>query len=343
MSTFDLSAFLLTLPKVELHLHLLGSASAPTVLELAGRHPHLGVPHDADQLTAFYAFRDFAHFIEVYGAVNALVRRPEDVTALVVGLGRDLAAVNVRYAEVTVTPISHLTQGIPAQALANALSEGRRQVSDRYPVELAWVFDVPGELGIQAAWETLAWVQRHRPDGTVGFGLGGPEVGVGRAQFTRPFTLAREAGLHSLPHAGETTGPATVWSALHDLGAERIGHGINAVTDPRLLDYLAEHRITLEVCPTSNVRTGAVASLDAHPLPRLLQWGVPVALSTDDPGMFDTDLIREYRVAAEVFGLRPAELAQLASDAVHASYCPDQLRAALLADIKTALVEARCR
>lgn len=343
MSSFDLSSFLLALPKVELHVHLLGATSVPTVLELARRHPDSGVPLEERELADFYAFRDFAHFIDVYGAVNALVRKPEDVTALVVGLGRDLAAVGVRYAEVTVTPVSHLAVGIAPQALADALTEGRRQVRAHHSVELAWVFDVPGELGVPAAWEKLTWVLQHRPDGTVGFGLGGPEVGVGRAQFIRPFTVAREAGLHSLPHAGETTGPATVWSALHDLGAERIGHGIHAVTDPRLLDYLAEHHITLEVCPTSNVRTGAVEDIEAHPLPRLLQAGVPVALSSDDPGMFDTDLIREYRIAAEVFGLLPAEIAQLARDAVHASYCPDPLRGSLLNDIDTAVAKATTR
>lgn len=334
----ELSAFLAALPKVELHVHLLGSASVDTVLELARRHPQAGVPLDPEALARFYAFRDFAHFIDVYAAVNALVRRPSDVTALVTGLGRDLAAVGVRYAEVTVTPLSHLAQGIAAQELADALTEGRTAVRDRDGVELAWVFDIAGELGPGPAWDTLTWVLRHRPDGTVGFGLGGPEVGVGRAQFTRHFTLAREAGLHSLPHAGETTGPATVWSALHDLGADRIGHGINSVTDPRLLDYLAEHRITLEVCPTSNLRTGAVPELAGHPLPRLLQAGVPVALSSDDPGMFDTDLVREYRVAAEVFGLLPAELAHLARTAIEASYCPEPLRTALLRDVDDVVV-----
>lgn len=333
----DLSTFLTALPKVELHIHLLGATSVTTVLELARRHPHLGVPTEPEALARFYAFRDFSHFIHVYGAVNGLIKQASDVTALVTGLGRDLAAVGVRYAEVTVTPLSHLAQGLAAQDLADALTTGRAAVRDRDGVELAWVFDIDGDLGPQAAWDTLAWVLRHRPEGTIGFGLGGPEVGVGRAQFTRHFTIAREAGLHSLPHAGETTGPATVWSALHDLGAERIGHGISAVTDPRLLDHLAERSITLEVCPTSNLRTGVVPDLAAHPLPRLLHAGVPVALSSDDPGMFNTDLLREYRLAADVFGLLPAELAHLARTAIEASYCPEPLRTDLLTGVDEAL------
>ncbi len=255
----SLSAFLHALPKVELHVHLVGSASVPTVLGLAARHGRrAAVPTDPDELAAFYTFRDFAHFIDVYQAVNALVSTPADVTDLVVGLARDLAAGSVRYAEVTVTPVSHLAVGIDAGALAEALVEGRERARTEHGVELGWIFDTAGELGVDAAWATLDWVRTHRPDGTVGFGLGGPEIGVDRAAFAGPFAAAREAGLRSLPHAGETTGPATVWSALRDLGAERIGHGIGAVTDPALLEHLAEHRIPLEVCPTSNLRTGAV-------------------------------------------------------------------------------------
>ncbi len=291
------------------------------------------MPADPEALAEFYRFRDFAHFIEVYAQVNALVTGADDVEDLVVGLARDLAAGTVRYAEVTVTPLSHVRAGVDPAALADALTAGRERARTEHGVELAWIFDTPGELGVEAAWDTLAWVLRRRPPGTVGFGLGGPEVGVGRARFARPFTVAREAGLRSLPHAGETTGPATVWSALHDLGAERIGHGIHAITDPRLLDHLAEHRIPLEVCPTSNVRTGAVPSMAAHPLARLVQWGVIVTLNTDDPGMFGCDLLGEYRVAHERFGMTAAELAQLARNGIDASSCPPALARAMHAEI----------
>jgi aminodeoxyfutalosine deaminase len=329
----DIVAFLHALPKVELHVHLVGSASVSTVAALARRHGAGPVPRDPAALADFYTFSDFAHFVDVYQQVNALVSTPADVVDLVVGLAGDLAAGSVRYAEVTVTPMSHVHAGIDPSALADALTTGRERARTEHGVELAWIFDCAGELGVDNAWDTLAWVLRHRPDGTVGFGLGGPEIGVGRAQFTGPFTAAREAGLHSLPHAGETTGPATVWSALHDLGAERIGHGIHAVTDPRLLDHLAEHRIALEVCPTSNLRTGAVPTMAAHPLARLVQWGVPVTLNTDDPGMFGCDLVGEYRVAHEQFGMTPAELVLLARACVDAAYCSPELAASIHAEI----------
>lgn len=330
MST--VSDVLRALPKVELHVHLVGSASVPTVLGLAARH-RSAVPTDPDELAAFYTFRDFAHFLDVYQSVNALVTSPADIVALVLGLAGDLAAGGVRYAEVTVTPLSHLGVGIDPVALAEALTEGRARARAEHGVEIGWVFDAAGELGVDAAWATLAWVLRHRPEGTVGFGLGGPEIGVGRAQFRAPFVVARESGLRSLPHAGEITGPACVWSALHDLGAERVGHGIHAITDPRLLDHLAEHRIALEVCPTSNVRTGAVASMAEHPLARLIQWGVPVTLATDDPGMFGCDIVGEYMLAHEVFGLTPAELVHVARTGVDAAFCSAELKLALRTEL----------
>lgn len=320
-----IDAFLRALPKVELHVHLVGSASVPTVLALAARHGAGPVPREQAALVDFYTFRDFAHFIDVYEHVNALVTTPADVVDLVVGLARDLASATVRYAEVTVTPMSHVRAGIDPAALADALTAGRERARAEHGVELGWIFDAAGELGVDNAWDTLSWVHRHPPEGTVGFGLGGPEIGVGRAQFAGPFAAARAAGLRSLPHAGETTGAETVWSALRDLGAERIGHGIHAATDPRLLEHLAEHRIPLEVCPTSNVCTGAVSALAEHPLLRLVEAGVPVTLNTDDPGMFGCDLVGEYRVAHEVFGLDPAALVRLARTGVDAAYCAPDL------------------
>jgi aminodeoxyfutalosine deaminase len=220
-------SFVHALPKVELHVHLVGSASVDTVLGLARRHPEAGVPTDRAALADFYEFRDFEHFLKVFWAVQSMLRDRHDIAALVVGLAGELAAQNVRYAEVTVTPYNHVTDGMPLDELLAGLTEGRAAAAAS-GVDLAWVFDIPGEKGTVAGRETLTVALRDRPDGLVGFGLGGPEVGIGRAQFEPFFTAAREAGLHSVPHAGETSGPATVWSAVHDLGAERIGHGTSS-------------------------------------------------------------------------------------------------------------------
>jgi aminodeoxyfutalosine deaminase len=333
MSLPDLATFIGGLPKAELHVHLQGAASVPTVLGLSRRHPDAGVPTEEAALRDFYRFTDFAHFIEVYIAVNTLVRSADDVQALVEGLGRDLAQVNVRYAEVTVTPDSHLIMGIAPDDLASSLTAGRGKVLSDQGIELAWVFDIPGELGLESGLRTIDWAERHLPPHSVGFGLGGPEQGVPRTDFVEVFARARDLGLRSVPHAGETTGPLTIRDSIDQLGAVRIGHGISAAKDPDLMAELVARDIVLEVCPTSNVCTRAVASLEDHPFPVLRKAGVRVTLNTDDPGMFDTDLNREYAIAHDEFGLSADELTELARESVRASFAPDETRERILAEI----------
>lgn len=317
--------FLAALPKVELHVHLLGSAAVDTVAELAGARPDAGVPADPAELRRYYRFTDFAHFVEVYTAVNKLVTSGAAMVRLVTGLGDQLAADNVRYAEVTVTPLSHLRMGIAAAELAEALAIGRRLVAERHRIHLNWVFDVSADDGVPGAFATLDWILRYQPDGAVGFGLGGPELGAPRRLFRTAFEKARANGLHAVPHAGETSDAGEIWSAVRDLGAERIGHGIRAVTDRRALAYLAERNITLEVCPSSNVRTGAVRTLDEHPLPALLAAGVPITLGSDDPAMFGTSLNREYQLCHDRLGISVAALADLVAAGIDAAFCPAQV------------------
>jgi adenosine deaminase/aminodeoxyfutalosine deaminase len=180
---------------------------------------------------------------------------------------------------------------------------------------------------------TLDVALRVRPDGLVSFGLGGPEVGVPRPPFASHFDRARAAGLHSVPHAGESTGPETVWDAVNHLGAERIGHGIAAVQDPALMAYLAAEGVPLEICPTSNVRTRSVPSLDEHPLPDLVAAGVPVTINSDDPPMFSTTLNDEYLVAATLLDLEADGVADLARAGIEASFMDTDRKAGLLREV----------
>ncbi|WP_329011697.1 adenosine deaminase [Micromonospora rifamycinica] len=330
----DLSAFIAELPKVELHVHHVGSASPRIVAELAARHEGRSpVPADPDALADYFAFRDFAHFIEVYLSVVDLVRDPDDVWLLTHEVARELARQQVRYAELTVTPYSHVRRGIPAPAFCEAIEDARRRAEADFGIALRWCFDIPGEAGLPAAEETLRISLDERPDGLVAFGLGGPEIGVPRPQFKPYFDQARAAGLRSVPHAGETTGPETIWDALRELGAERIGHGISAAQDPELLAHLAERRIPLEVCPTSNVRTRAVARIEEHPLRRLVDAGVRVTVNSDDPPMFGTTLNDEYAVAARLLDAGPEQLAALAREAVSASFLDPAGQARIIAEI----------
>ncbi|WP_200070838.1 MULTISPECIES: adenosine deaminase [unclassified Saccharopolyspora] len=327
--------FIAALPKVELHVHLVGSASFETVLDLASRHPDAGVPTTRRELAEFYRFRDFEHFIRVYVAVNSLVRTSADVTRLVTGLATDLAAQRVRYAEVTVTVFSHLFAWLTDDEMLTGLTEGRAAAREQ-GVELAWCFDIPGgHPAVGDGMDTVRFGLVNRPEGLVSLGLGGIEVD--RARFTGAFAAARAAGLRSVPHAGETTGPESIWTALRELGAERIGHGISAVRDHALIEHLAAEQVPLELCPTSNLRTRQIAAIGAHPVRQLRDNGVLVTLNTDDPPMFGTDLNREYRVVAESLELDRAEVADLARNAVTASFLDEPGKARILGEIDDVL------
>jgi aminodeoxyfutalosine deaminase len=329
----DLHPFIAGLPKAELHVHQVGSASPRIVAELAARHPDSKVPTDPEALADYFSFTDFAHFIEVYLSVVDLIRTPEDVRLLTFEVARDMARQNIRYAELTVTPFSSTRRGIDENAFMAAIEDARKAAEAELGVVLRWCFDIPGEAGLEAAEETARLAVDLRPDGLVSFGLGGPEIGVPRPQFKPYFDRAIAAGLHSVPHAGETTGPQTIWDALNDLRAERIGHGTSATQDPKLLAHLAEHRIPLEVCPTSNLATRAVRDLDEHPVKEMVAAGVLVTINSDDPPMFGSDLNNEYTVAARLLQLDERGLADLAKNAVEASFLDPAGKARIVAEI----------
>jgi aminodeoxyfutalosine deaminase len=335
--TSELSRFIAGLPKAELHVHHVGSASPRIVAELAARHPDCPVPKDPDALAEYFTFRDFAHFIEIYVSVVDLIRDAEDVRMLTYEVARDMAGQQLRYAELTVTPYGFTKRGIPGEAVMEAIEDARKAAERDLGVVLRWCFDIPGELGLPAAEETARMACELRPEGLVSFGLGGPEIGVPRPQFKPYFDRAIAEGLHSVPHAGESSDAQSIWDALTELRAERIGHGIRCVQDPRLLAHLAEHKIPLEVCPTSNVATRSVPSAAEHPLPRIVAAGVPVTVNSDDPPMFGTDLNTEYAVAAGVLGLDEAGVARLARNAVEASFLDTPAKSRLSAEIDSYL------
>jgi aminodeoxyfutalosine deaminase len=330
-----LEAFVSGLPKVELHVHLIGSASVETVVSLARRHPEVGVPTSAEGLREFYVFSDFPHFLDVYRVVSRLLTKPEDIAELVRGIGRDLSAQNVRYVELQVAPYPFQGSGMPDTVISEALSIGARDVLGRYGVRIGYIVDFPGHDAEKHAWHALRFALDNPPDGLVGFGIGGdearraPHMGLIRDVFR----AAHFAGLRCVPHAGETTGAETVWEAIEFLHAERIGHGIRSLDDPSLVSYLAERQLPVDVSPTSNVCTRCVPSIAEHPLRRMAGAGLFVTLNSDDPPMFGTSLSNEYLVAGRDLGFSPAELAALAGNGVRASFLDEAEKEALLAEI----------
>lgn len=319
------------LPKAELHVHHVGSARPQTVAQLATRHPDSPLPQDPEAVREFFTFTDFGHFIEVYLAVVDLLRTPEDIRLLTYEVIEGLAAQRVRYAELTMTPYTSVVRGIPIEAYTEAIEDARVAAERDTGTVVQWIYDIPGESGLAAADATIGYAVDHGPASLVGFGLGGPEVP--RPQFAPHFARARAAGLRSVPHAGESTDAQSVWDALDHLGAERIGHGIRAIDDPRLVDRLVAQRIPLEVCPTSNLATRVVERIEDHPLRALRDAGVVVTVNSDDPPMFGTTLNREYAIAADLLDLDEAGLAALAIAAVDASFAPEEVTVRLRGEI----------
>jgi aminodeoxyfutalosine deaminase len=253
-------SFIAGLPKVELHVHHGGSVPLRAVAELAARHPGT-VPSDLDELARYFIFDDFPHFIRNYLAVVDLIKTAEDVRLITYEVAADMAAQNIRYAELTVTPYISISDSLPAEAFLEAIEDARQAAHRDHGLELWWIFDIPADFGVPAAELTASVALDHDVPGLIGFGLGGTDRGFPRSMFRDQFDRARAAGLRSVPHAGETTGPESVWDALVSLGAERIEHGIAAVGDPRLLEHLVEHKIALDICLTSNVALRVVPDL----------------------------------------------------------------------------------
>ncbi|MEE8331573.1 MAG: adenosine deaminase [Acidimicrobiia bacterium] len=330
-----MEGFLAALPKVELHLHLEGSLRPQTMFRLAEAN---GVDLDVEtpeDLQARYEFESFDDFLRLFLTGLDVIRTGENFVDMTVALAAELSEQNVRYAEVTTTPYNHHRRGIPMADYVEGLNEGRRRAQVEHGVGLGWVCDIPRELEPSDLGFTADLVTgSHGPHGVVALGLGGPEPGFPPERFVDSFHRAKAAGLGSVPHAGETEGPASVWGAVKTLRADRIGHGIRSLEDPKLIDHLINESIPLEVSMSSNVALNLVADIAAHPLPELLSRGVPVCLNTDDPAYFGTDLNSELRLAHEIHGLDEAALVDLQSTAVRHSFASDELKTSMSAELE---------
>lgn len=324
----SLHDYIRKMPKVELHVHLEGSIRPATLLTLAERNNVALPASDLDGLREFYQFTDFGRFIRVYFTISGCLKTTADFSLIAYEFGADMARQNIRYAEVTFTPYTSVSNtGLPFDEILAGLNEGRARAQAEFGVEFAWVLDIvrddPDSRGQVAKWAASSVDQ-----GVVGFGLGGIEVGHPPEWFADAYAVARGAGLHSVPHAGEVAGPDSVWGAIRALKAERIGHGVRSVEDPALLHYLRQQQIPLEVCPTSNLCLGVCASYQEHPIRRLWEEGLYVTVNSDDPPMFGTDLVNEYSVLADQMGFSAAELEQLSLNALRASFLPAERKAA---------------
>lgn len=327
------------LPKAELHLHLEGSIRPETAVELAGRH---GTRLTPDDVTQRYRYSDFAGFIESFKWVTSFLREPEDYALITRKLLDELIRQRVVYAEITISAGVMLRRMQNVGANFTAIREAADGVLYR-GIRTAWIFDAARQFGPEAAMEISRCAAKLHRSGVVAFGMGGDELSFPAAHFRPAFNLARSEGLRIVCHAGEIGGPESVREAVEVLGAERIGHGIAVMHDQALAKSLANRHVVLEICPSSNLATGALAkqtgkpdaSLADHPLRKLLELGSLVTLSTDDPAMFHTDLLAEYSHAASL-GLSKERLLQLAEQSFNVAFLPPIDKRKLLDDFRAA-------
>jgi adenosine deaminase len=309
-----LPARIASLPKAELHVHLEGSMQAATVAKIAARH---GVVVTEEEVRRRYAYQDFVEFIETFKWVTSFLREPADYGVIVQDFAEALLAQHVVYAEVTLSIGVMKLRGQNPQANFEAIVETAEAFESR-GLRLRWVWDAVRQFGTEAALAVVEAAGECKSNKIVAFGIGGDERSIPAKEFRHVYGRAEDLGMRKLIHAGEVGGPENIREAIEHLRVERIGHGIAAFRDPALMDLLAERQIPLEVCPASNICTGALdvqlgvtgATIEQHPLPKLFRHGIPIVLSTDDPTMFHTTLTGEYENAANM-GLEKAELERI--------------------------------
>ena len=294
--------FLLEIPKAELHLHLEGSVEPETLHELDPATP-------VEEFRALYQYADFDAFLKAFGVIGKRLRTPADYALITRRLLGRLEAQNVRYAEIILAAGVVLWKGQEFAPIFDAV----RDAAVESAVEVHWILDAVRQFGPEQGMQVAQWAAERVGRGVVALGIGGSEERGPAEWFTDAYAFAKDAGLRLVAHAGESTGPESIWAALK-LGAERIGHGIAAIEDPALLHHLREHDIPLEICVTSNLVTGVVKRLEDHPIRRIYDAGVPIVLNTDDPAMFRCTLLGEYRLAASAFGFSQAELRGIAEN-----------------------------
>ena len=314
-------------PKVELHLHLEGAIPLPAMWELIGKYGGDESVPDMPALAQRFAYRDFPHFIDTWIWKNGFLRELDDFALIAEHCARALVTDSVLYAEMFYSPSPFVARGLPVDRVTEAVRRGLDRVPE---IRVQLICDLVRNFGPDAEAATVEEVVQLTDLGVVGIGIGGLEQGFPPEPFAPLYERARHAGLRTNAHAGENAGPQSIWGALKTLRAERIGHGTRAVEDEALLNYLAEHQVPLEVCPTSNVCTGVVADLASHPARVFLERGIPISLNSDDPAMFGTTLANEYGIAEDKLGFDRQTLCQITTQAVAAAWLPEPDRRDLM-------------
>ena len=312
------NSFIRLLPKAELHLHLEGAIQAATLLELKHRHGQSGSLAEIEKL---YRYSDFDSFLLAFKAVTEHLRSPEDYELITYGLMQQLKEENILHAEIYVSVGVCLWRNQDFPAIFEGLERGRQRGERDFGISVLWIFDAVRHFGAEAAQKVFELAVRYRDRNVIAVGIGGDEQKAKPELFRDSYAYAADNGLHLTAHAGETAGPESIWGAIN-LRAERIGHGLTAAQDPDLVAELAQRQVPIEICITSNLRTGCCKTVSEHPVKQYFDHGLMITVNTDDPAMFGTSLSHEYQLAQQAFGFTDEHLRELARNSFEASFLP---------------------
>lgn len=328
--------FIRRLPKAELHLHLEGTVTPETLVELSQWHD--STPLSLDEARAVYQYTDFTGFLMAFKTVTKHLRTAGDYELITYRMLQRLAAQGVVHAEVYVAVgVVYYWGRTEFEPLFEGMERARRQAEADFGITAYWIFDAVRHFGVEAAARVFRKAAEMRKDypSIIGIGIGGDERQTGADVFRELYVEARTAGLRLTAHAGESVGPESIWAAIN-IGAERIGHGLTAIEDPELMGVLAERQIPIEICITSNVRTGCCPPLTAHPVRSYFDAGLMITLNSDDPAMFGSDLEGEYVLAGSAFEFTGEHLRELAANSIEASFLPAEQKVEILRRIEQA-------
>jgi aminodeoxyfutalosine deaminase len=312
-------------PKVELHVHLEATVRPSRLLEIARRNDVALPAADEEGMAELQRFSDFEHFVQVWVATSAALRRERDFHQVVVDYAGEAAAQGCMYIEAIFSPAEPVRRGTSWQEVFEGYCSGGQEAEERFGIEVRFTPDITRDFPAEVSETLVSWALKYRDRGVVGIGLGGDEQRHPPEGFARPFALAREGGLKAAPHAGETAGPDSVRTALEVLGAQRLRHGVRAAEDAGLLAEIAARGVTCDVALTSNILLGVVPALSQHPLRRMLAAGVPCSVSTDDPALMGIDLECECAAAVRL-GHTPVEMYR---QGVAGAFCDEAVKARL--------------
>jgi len=329
----DLNSFIAGLPKAELHLHIEGSLEPELMFALARRNG-VAIPFETvDEVRAAYNFSNLQDFLDIYYAGANVLRERQDFHDLAAAYFARAAADGVVHAEIFFDPQTHTDRGIPFATVIEGLLSAMEEAEARHGITSRLILSFLRHLSEEAAFETLAqaepWLDR-----IAGVGLDSSELGHPPEKFARVFASARAKGLRLCAHAGEEGPPDYVEQALDVLAIDRLDHGNRSLEDPVLTARLARTGMTLTVCPLSNVKLCNVASMDVHPIDRMLELGLRATVNSDDPAYFGGYIGKNYHAVAEARGLGRQELIALARNSFLGSFLPDEAVAAHLAKLE---------